>query len=315
MALKDHYKTLGVASTATADEIKKAYRRLAKKYHPDATGGDKGKEAKFKEISEAYETLSDEKKRGEYDTMRTSPFAGREGGFGFGGGGFPGGGGGGAGGRRVDINLEDLFGGGGFDSIFGGGGAGGGGFPGAARGAGRTQRGADLQATIELGLPEAALGAEKTLTLEPQAGGRKVTVRIPAGVDDGETIRVPGQGRPGARGGPAGDLLLQVKVMAHPVFRRKGADLEADVPIGVAEAVLGTKAEVQTLEGKAQVTIPPGTSSGQKLRLRGKGASDRKGGRGDLYGIVQVVVPKQVSEEARALIARFGELTKEEKEK
>ncbi|MCS6914328.1 MAG: DnaJ C-terminal domain-containing protein [Myxococcales bacterium] len=295
MALKDYYKTLGVSGTASAEEIKKAYRRLAKKYHPDVTGGDKAKEAKFKEITEAYEVLSDPKRRAEYDELRNNPFAGREPGFGRGPEGFAS-----SGGPRVDFNFESFFSGG-FADLFGGG------FMGSTR---RGQRGTDLQATIELSLPEAALGVEKTLTLEPLAEPRKVTVRIPAGVEDGEVVRVPGQGRPGTRGGAPGDLLLQVKIQPHPIFRRHGADLEVDVPITIDQAVLGAKVDVPTLEGRAQVTVPPGTSSGQKLRLRGKGASDRKGGRGDLYGVVQIVVPKQISEEARALIARFGQLTR-----
>ncbi len=302
MALKDFYKTLGVGEAATADELKKAYRKLAKKYHPDANGGDKAKEAKFKEISEAYDTLGDTKKREEYDTQRKNPFAG-SGGFPQGFGGF----GGGATGRRgrrmdVNINLEDLFGGiGSMPDSFG---------EGRATGK-RVQRGTDLQTSIDLALSEAALGVEKTLTLEPHnQGGRKVVMRIPAGVEDGETIRVPGQGRTGARGGAPGDLLVKVHVLPHPSIRRRGVDLEVDVLIQIDEAVLGTKADVQTLEGKAQVSVPAGTSSGQKLRLRGKGASDRKGGRGDLYGVIQIVVPKQVPEEARTLIEQFGKLIK-----
>jgi DnaJ-class molecular chaperone len=317
MAQKDYYKILGVEPSASAEELKKSYRKLAKKYHPDVTGGDKTKEAQFKEISEAYETLSDPKRRSEYDAMRNNPFAGQDMGGGFGG--FGGFGRGGRGGRtniNVDLSdLDDLFRRGGFGDLFNEGmprpGAAGAGSRSRGR---RPQRGTDVQASIDLGLAEAALGAEKGIVLEPDTEARKVTVRIPAGVNDGETIRVPGQGRPGKNGGPSGDLLLQVRLLPHPVFRRNGIDLEVDVPIRVDEAVLGTRAEVPTLEGKALVTIPSGTSSGQKLRLRGKGAGDRKGGRGDLYGVVQIVVPKGISEEARAAIARFAELTKATKE-
>jgi molecular chaperone DnaJ len=320
MAQPDFYKVLGVTETASADEIKKAYRKLAKKYHPDVTGGDKAKEAKFKEVSQAYDVLGDEKRRGEYDQERKNPFAGASaggpGGFsGFGG--FPGFGGTRTSGRRsgrggggggINIDLEDLLrnsgggGGGGFADIFGD-----------AFGGGQTaRRGADIQTSIELTLPEAALGGEKSFTLEPgSASERRLTMRIPAGVEDGENIRLSGQGRPSPGGGAPGNLLIKVSIQPHPQFRRKGADIEVDVPITVDEAVLGTSAEIPTLEGtKAKVNIPAGTSSGTKLRLRGKGAGDRKGGRGDLYGVVQIAVPKAISDEARRLIEQFAELTR-----
>ena len=307
MPQPDFYKILGVSETASADEIKKAYRKLAKKNHPDVTGGDKVKEAKFKDISQAYDVLSDEKRRGEYDQERKNPFAGGgPGDFS----GFSGFGGGRGGARRpggrpggINIDLEDLLrqGGGGFGDLFGerfGGGA-------------RTAaRGADIQTSIELSLPEAALGGEKSLTLEPGSPTeRRLTMRIPAGVEDGETIRLSGQGRPGA--GAPGNLLIKVSIPPHPQFRRKGADIEVDVPIALDEAVLGTAAEIPTLEGtKAKVNIPACTSSGTKLRLRGKGAGDKKGGRGDLYGVVQITIPKNISDEARKHIEQFGQLTR-----
>lgn len=322
MPQPDHYKTLGVAETATADEIKKAYRKLAKKYHPDATGGDKAKESKFKDITQAYEVLSDEKKRQEYDEVRKNPFAGFEGGGGnpFAGGGFPGFGGrgrtrtsgpGGAGGPGgpggINIDLEDLFrsgGAGGFADMFSGGGGGVGG--------GRRQaaRGADIKTSLELTFAEAALGGEKTVVLgKGTPDERRLTMRIPAGVEDGETIRLPGQGRPGAA--RAGDLLIDVTVQPQSLMRRKGADVEVDVPVQIDEAVLGGSIEIPTLEGTlAKVNLPAGTSSGQKIRLRGKGAGDRKGGRGDLYGVVQITVPKNISAEARGLMERFAQLTR-----
>ncbi len=323
MAQPDFYKILGVSETANADEIKKAYRRLAKKNHPDATGGDKAKESKFKEISQAYDTLSDDKRRADYDQERKNPFAGG-GGAGFGGGGFPGFGGrpgagrrppgaGGRGGGGINIDLEDLLrggGGGGIGDIFGEHFGGGGGR--------QAARGADVQTNIELSLPEAALGGEKSFTLEPGSPGeRRLTMRIPAGVEDGETIRLSGQGRPSPGGsGAPGNLLIKVHVQPHPQFRRKGADIEVEVPIGIDEAVLGTAAEIPTLEGtKAKVNIPAGTSSGTKLRLRAKGSGDKKGGRGDLYGVVQITVPKTLSDEARQLIERFGQLTRGTSEK
>ena len=333
MAQPDFYKVLGVSETANADEIKKAYRKLAKKYHPDVNGGDKAKEAKFKEVSQAYDTLSDEKRRGEYDQIRKNPFAGGMpeggsygGGGGFGGnpfGGFPGFGGGGAGragARRgpgrggagpsgINLDLEDLLrggGAGGFGDIFGEG------MPGSAR---TPRAGADIQTSLELTLAEAALGGEKALTLERGTPNeRRINMRIPAGIDDGESIRLTGQGRPSPSGGTPGNLLIKVTVQAHPQFRRKGADLEVDVPLTIDEAVLGTSVEIPTLEGtRAKVNLPGGTSSGQKIRLKGKGASDKKGGRGELYGVVQITVPKNVSDEAKALIEKFAQLTRPEK--
>lgn len=320
MAQPDFYKVLGVAEKATPDEIKKAYRKLAKRYHPDATGGDKSKEAKFKEVTQAYETLSDDKRRDEYDQIRQNPFpgmppggAGQAAGFsGFSGfdgfSGFGGRGRRGAGrgappmGGDIDEMLRQMkarMGQGGtpFSDLDGGGEA----------------AGQNLQASLQISFREAALGAEKSVTLEPgTAAERRLTVRIPAGVSDGETIRLPGQGRPGAFG-QAGHLLikLQVAADAEHAFVRKGADVEIDLPIGLKEAVLGGAVEVPTLEGtRASLKLPPGTSSGVKIRLRGKGAGDKRGGRGDLFAIVQIQIPKDLSEEAlsqfRAFLEKLG---------
>lgn len=312
---KDFYKVLGVSETATADEIKKAYRKLAKRYHPDVTGGDKSKETKFKEISEAYEVVGDEKKRAAYDAARKNPFAG-----GFPGGGSPFGAGfPGGGAQRVNIDLEDLLGrhrrGGGaepgaggdsfsdlFSDLFGFGGASG-------RGA---QASRDITLHTELDLSTAALGGDHAVTT-PQG---RITVKIPPGIDEGQTIRVAGKGEPGTKGRPAGDLLIEVKIKPHPLFRRKGTNLEVDVPVTIEQAVLGAKVDVPTLEGKAQVTVPAGSSSGLKLRLRGKGVPARAAGgtspqpRGDLYALLQIVVPKDIPPRARELITEFARLTK-----
>ncbi len=328
MVTKDFYKVLGVSETASADEIKKAYRKLAKKYHPDVTGGDKAKEAKFKEVSEANETLGDEKKRAAYDEMRKNPFG--AGGFspGAGGGAYPGG----AGGAGFDIN--DLF------SQFGGrpsGGGrvytyspGGGGGPqpgddmadifemfrnasergGSGRAAQQPRKGGDVVAKLDIELPDAALGAEKSVTVD----GKSLKIKIPAGVSDGNTIRLAGQGQAAPRGGQPGDLLIELHEKPHPRFRRmqNPADIEVDAQVPVDVAVLGGKAQVPTLEGTTvTLSIPPGSSSGRKLRLKEKGASQGAGKpRGDLYASVSVQVPSELSPKARELMEEFAKLTK-----
>jgi molecular chaperone DnaJ len=321
MATKDYYKTLGVAETASADEIKKAYRKLAKKYHPDVTGGDKAKEAKFKEISEAYETVGEEKKRAQYDEQRKNPFAGQ---------GFPpGGAGGGAGG--VDLNdLFSQFGGGrggggrvytystgegGPEGGFGGFGdlfemfGGGGGGARAQKARTQPRRGGDVVAKLDVELPEAALGAEKTITVD----GKRLNVKIPAGVGDGRTIRLAGQGQAAPRGGQPGDLLIELHEKRHPRFRRleNPADIEVDVPVPVDVAVLGGKAQAPTLEGtNVTLSIPPGSSSGRKLRLREKGAVQPGGKRGDLYAVVSVQVPTELPQKAREALEEFARALK-----
>jgi DnaJ-class molecular chaperone len=303
-APKDYYKVLGVSETASADEIKKAYRKLAKKFHPDVTGGDKAKEARFKEASEAYEVLGDDKKRAAYDEQRRNPFAGS----GFAGG-TPGGG-------PVNVDLGDLF------SRFKAGGGGGGGFGdlfemfggGAPRAQRAPRKGEDVVARFEIELPDAALGAEKELIID----GKRLKVRIPPGVTDGQTIRLAGQGNPGGKGAPAGDLLIELHEKAHARFRRRApasADIEVDLPIPVDVAILGGKAEVPTLEGTSvSLTIPPGTSSGRQLRLRGKGAhassSHGGSGRGDLFAVASVQVPSEIPAKAKELIQEFARLIK-----
>lgn len=311
MTPKDLYKILGVPETASASEIKKAYRKLAKRYHPDATGGDKTKEARFKELSEAYEVLGDEKKRAAYDEARRNPF-GRAGGF-------PGSDAGdsGQGSPFGNVDLGDLFsqygqghvhveGSGGFSDLFE--------MFGSSRARRAPARGEDVVMRLEVELPEVALGAEKSIRI----GGKLLTVKIPAGATTGKTIRLAGQGHRGPRGGAAGDLLIELHERPHPRFRRRmtpsgpdaSGDIEIDLPISIEEAVLGGKTDVPTLEGStATVTIPPGSSSGQRLRLKGKGAQV-KGGRGDLHAVVSVQVPREVPDRARELIQEFGRLTR-----
>jgi DnaJ-class molecular chaperone len=303
---RDLYKVLGVARDADAETLKKAYRKLARRHHPDVNPGDKAAEEKFKEISEAYDVLSDPTKRRNYDEFGEISLQGgfdaeqarraREA-FGarFGGGPeaefrtY------GAGGEPFEFgDLDDLLG------RFGFGGRGG------AAGRAAGLRGSDVEATLELDFLEAAKGGEKRLTLQ-LAGedGRlrteTLTVRIPPGVSDGGRIRLRGKGAPGLGGGPPGDLWAQVRIRPHPVFRREGRDVLLDVPVTVAEAIRGAKIEVPTLEGRATVTVPPGTDSGQKLRLRGKGVPDPSGGPpGDLYVLIQIRVPKNLDPESLA---------------
>ena len=306
----DFYKTLGVSKTATSEEIRKAYRKLAKENHPDRNPDDPAAVERYKAAGEAYAVLSDDDKRKQYDRFGANykqfGGAGGPGGGGspFGGGGFGGGnpfGGGGFGGGPVD--LGDLFGGGGFDvnDLFGGGPRGGrthrggrrsGPFGGANRGG---AKGADVKSEIRVPFTLAVNGGEYDLDLDRGGSRETLTVKIPPGVPDGGTIRLAGRGEPGRAGGQSGDLLLTVRVAPHPLFTREGNNLLIDLPLTPAEAALGVKADVPTLAGDTvTLTVPPGTSSGAKLRLRGKGVPDRKTGTpGDQLVRTKLVVPKR----------------------
>jgi DnaJ-class molecular chaperone len=277
--MKDLYATLGVPDSADADTIKKAYRKLAKQNHPDATGGDKKKTERFKEIGDAYAVLSDPKKRHEYDRLRHAPVGadGMPQGFDadafsqifgdFRGGGASGG----------FSDLGDLF-----SSIFGMGG-------GMGQGRVRSGRGSDMQAALEVSFREAALGTRRTLRT---GSGQSVEVNVPPGVESGARLRLPGQGGQAQRGGRPGDLFLDVTVVPDPHLRRNERDIELALPLTVTEAILGTQVDVPTVDGSVRVTIPPGTSSGAKLRLRGKGVKDSDGTRGDQFCRIEIVVPK-----------------------
>ncbi|GAA0323033.1 molecular chaperone DnaJ [Streptomyces polychromogenes] len=370
---KDYYKVLGVPKDATEAEIKKAYRKLAREFHPDANKGDASAEARFKEISEANDVLGDAKKRKEYDEARAL----------FGNGGFrPGPGGGGS----FNFDLGDLFGGaqgagqggfgGGLGDVFGGL------FNrGAGAGAGtRTQprRGQDIESEVTLSFTEAVDGATVPLRMSSQApckacsgtgdkngtprvcptcvgtgqvsrgsgGGfsltdpcadckgrgliaenpcevckgsgrakssRTMQVRIPAGVSDGQRIRLRGKGAPGERGGPAGDLYVVVHVGTHPVFGRKGDNLTVTVPVTIAEAALGADIKVPTLGGPAvTLKLPPGTPTGRTMRARGKGAVRKDGTRGDLLVTVEVAVPAELSDKAREALEMYRDATGDE---
>lgn len=325
MEYKDYYKILGVPKTASQKEIKQAYRKLARKYHPDVNPGDRGAELKFKELNEAYEVLSDEDKRSKYDQLGANwkqyeQYAQR-GGFG---GATPGGGGfrvefGGAGpeglGGFSDF-FKTFFGGGiDLDDLLGGarrGGVRGAGFGGASRPG--PSRGIDVSASLEISLEEAYSGTRKRLSLQVAPGQppQQLDVKIPVGVRSGSRVRVTGKGEPGMAGGPEGDLYLEIKLRPHPVFQVVGDDLHADVPVTLAEAALGAEIEVPTLTGKARIKVPEGSQSGRQLRLRGKGLPRLKGGgHGDLLVRLRVVTPTDLSERERTLIQELNSLRKE----
>ena len=305
---KDFYATLGVPKNADAAEIKKAYRKLARTLHPDHNPGDTAAESRFKDVGEAYAVLSDPEQRKQYDAVRAMAGGGAR--FSAG----PGGAGGTAG-------FEDIFGGlfgpeaggprvrystaggsGGFEDILGGlfgGGAG------AFRGARGPQRGQDIEATTTLPFRQAVEGSTVTLGVE----GRKVTARIPAGVRDGQRIRLRGKGRPGDAGGPAGDLVIAVHVEPHPVFSLDGRDLRMTVPVSFAEAALGAQIDVPTLDGRTvRLKVPAGTPSGRTLRVKGHGIESPQG-TGDLLVTVQVAVPQKLSDKARAAVEAFDAAT------
>ena len=306
----DFYKVLGVSETASDADIKKAYRKLARKYHPDQNPGDAAAEKKFKEISEANDVLSDKKQREEYDQVRKYGAAGFGGGFpggadGFPGGGFPGGAGNcsySTGGGSQGINIEDLLGG-----MFGGGMGGGssrGGFPG---GSGAFQqsapKGEDATTSARISLKQAYEGAEVSVF---RPGGSQTTARLPQGVKDGQKVRLRGKGHAGHGG--AGDLLVTVRVDAHPIFEREGDNVLVRVPVTLEEAVNGTILEVPTLDGKSvRLRLPAGSPSGRKMRAKGRGFVTKKG-TGDMLVIPEVQVPTDLTDEAQAALSRFMEL-------
>jgi len=355
---KDYYEVLEVGRGASDAEIKKAYRKLAKQYHPDVNPGDKAAEAKFKEINEAYEVLSDPQKRSRYDQfghagVDPNSFGGAGAGFGdfdFGG-------------------IGDIF-----ESFFGGGG-----FGRSSRSRSGPQKGADLKYSVEISFEEAAFGVEKEITINrhencgtcggsgakpgtspttckhcsgtgqvqfkqstpfgqfinvktcdicrgegkiitdpcPACSGRgkvRKTIRkkldIPAGIDDGQTISIRGEGDPGSRGGPAGDLFVTVAVRPHPIFKRQGNDVICEIPITFVQAALGAELEVPTLDGKVKYTMPEGTQTGTIFRLKNKGIPYLRGsGRGDQYVKVEIDVPKKLNDKQKELLRQFADIS------
>jgi DnaJ-class molecular chaperone len=312
MEFKDYYATLGVTKAASEKEIKQAYRKLARKFHPDVNPGDKAAEARFKDINEAYEVLGDPPKRSKYDELGANwrqyeqaraqgganPFAGswnvNTGGAG---GGFR---------TMTQEEMEGLFGDSNpfsdfFTTFFGGGsGPATAGRPG--RGArARARGGRDVEHELDLTLDEAYHGTTKRLALSHGGPPRTVDVRIPAGVGDGSRVRVPGEGEPGSGGGPAGDLYLRLRLAPHPTFERKGQDLHTSVAVPVPTAVLGGEVDVPTMAGKTvRLKIPPFTQNGQIFRLKAYGMPARGAhGQGDLYARVEAQVPTALSDEER----------------
>jgi curved DNA-binding protein len=312
MQFKDYYATLGLTKGATADEIKKAFRKLAREHHPDKNAGNKESEAKFKEVSEAYEVLSDPEKRKKYDQLgsrykdyersggRADDFnwqewaANQGAGGGFGGGGF----------------SSDQFGGMSdfFKNVFGGGGfGGGGGFSGGARRT-RAMKGHDVQANAEISLEEAYKGTARLVTV----GDHKLEVKFKPGIADGQTLKISGKGMPGSGGGPAGDLLISVTIVGMDGYERRGDDLYKDMPVDFYTAVLGGAVTIQTFRGKLKVTVPPEIQQGHLLKLKGQGmpkygAPDSYG---DLYVRLQVQTPQKLSEREKELFKELAELRK-----
>jgi curved DNA-binding protein len=310
VAFQDYYETLEVPRDASEEDIRRAYRRLARQYHPDVNK-EPGAEDRFKQVSEAYEVLRDPEKRERYDRLGANWKAGQDvsGASGFeeafrAGDGFR------------DVRVD--FGGGGFGGDFGGdfsdffeglfgrrraaGGSTATGCPGFA------MRGTDIEAELELSLEEAARGGKRWLSL---SGGRSLEVDIPRGVRDGQRIRLAGEGRPGRGGGPPGDLFLRVRLKPHPRFRVDGRDLYVDLAVTPWEAALGAEVPVRTLDGTARVKVPPGSSSGRRLRLRSQGLPGSGGARdGDLYAVVSIRVPKKLAKKERELFEQLASVSK-----
>jgi DnaJ-class molecular chaperone len=324
MAKRDYYEILGVPRTASADDIKKAHRKLVRKYHPDVNKDNKAAEEKFKEVQEAYDVLSEPGKRRNYDQFGHA-------GVGAGGAGGPGGGEGdvweafrraqgGARGRSgrggyswrpgPGVSVEDFEGAGDFgdifEQLFGRGGRS---APGAGASAGprmrpTPQRGSDVEHPVTLTFAQAARGTTLPLQINRDGKIETIDVKIPAGVKDGSRVRIKGKGQESGVGGEPGDLFIITRVHPHPYFRREDLDILLDAPISLYEALLGTKLDVPTLEGPVTLTIPPGTSSGSKLRIKGRGI-ERGSEKGDQFVVVKIIVPKNLDDEDKEAIRKL----------
>ena len=321
MAPRDFYDALGVSRTASADEIQRAYRKLARTYHPDVNK-EPGAEDRFKEVSEAYDVLSDPETRKRYDafgpsfrqvpegvdadTWRAAQQQGgrRRASTGARSGTWTTVGGDGDvftnfGGDMGDIDIEELFG-----DFFRG--------SGRARGGARStgpRRGADTEAEVQISVEEAYTGGRRKVTLEGPGGARTLDVTIPAGVVDGQRIRLRGQGGPGAAGGEQGDLYLVVRITPDPRYRLEGRDVIVELPVSPWEAGLGAKVPVDVPGGEAKVTVPAGSSSGRRLRLKGKGLPNAKGSPGDLYAEVKIMVPRRLEKQEKKLFEELARVS------
>jgi len=309
---QDYYETLGVARTASQDEVQRAYRKLAKQYHPD-TNKAPDAEKRIKQINEAYEVLKDADKRQQYDKLGATYKNGQEFrpppgyenmNFDFRGpGGAPGTAPGGGGGFKMEgADFSDFF------EMFFGRSKGASGARGGARRAAQPQAGGDVEAEVSISVEDAYRGAQRDFSLQAEDGGRRtLKVKIPAGVTDDAVIRLKGQGGEGVNGGPAGDVLLRVKLAPHPRFSVDGRDLTLDVKVTSWEAALGAKVDLPLFEGTVTLTIPPGAQSGQKMRLRGKGLPARGAGgeSGDLYVRIMIAVPKVLTDGERELFEKL----------
>jgi len=317
--MRDPYSVLGVAKSASEGDIKKAFRKLAKKYHPDQNKDDPTAARRFAEANQAYEIVGDKEKRAKFDRgeidaegkprFQSHGFEGFSGFEDFGGNGPRGGArgfkstGGAAGGGFDDI-LNDIFG------SFGGGRARGGAGPGAGAGAQtrpqpKTQ-GANAELVARVSLEDIVNSGKTQVTLP---GGKTVNVTLPKGVTEGEKIRLKGQGHPGANGGPAGDAMVEIRFKPHKLFEVKGSDLHLDLPLTLYEAVLGAKVRTPTLSGAVNLTIPPNASSGKSMRLKGKGLPTKEGGHGDLLVKLQIVMPPHGDDELDTLMRAWKEIT------
>jgi curved DNA-binding protein len=301
MDYKDYYKMLGVEKSASQADIKKAYRALAKKYHPDKNKGDKAAEEKFKDVSEAYEVLGDEAKRKQYDELGANwrhfqqqggdPFRGQRGGRG----------------TYYEGDASEMFGGSGFsdffEQFFGGGFAQ---QTGDFRGRARTTKGQDYEGEMSITLQEAYTGTARLLTVN----GQQLRITTKPGVADGQVLKIKGKGGPAAGGGAPGDLYIRVLVQPFPGFDRQGDDLHTQLNIDMYTAILGGDAQVSTLTGKLKLKIPPGTQNGKTLRLRGKGMPvyGKPDQHGDLYVKIEVQLPVHLSEEERSLMLQLRDL-------
>jgi len=297
MSKKDFYEILGVKRDATASEIKTAYRKLAKKYHPDINPNNKRAEAHFKEVNEAYDVLSDQNKRRNYDMRGRSPFEG--GGPGAPGGGPPGGG------ARGGFDYSE-FASGGIDDIFGDL------FGRMSGGPQPPARGKDTEHVVDINFHQALHGTEVELTLRKGGGTEHIKVKIPPGSGDGARVRVIGRGGPGKSGGPSGDLYIRVHMKEHPYFKRVVNDIYLEVPVTIKEAILGATIEVPTIDNiRTKIKISPGTQSGTKLRIKGKGAPKVHGtgqGRGNQYIEIRVMVPVKVNDETKRLLEELDKI-------